>query len=473
MYKDTIKKISENEYKIPVTGKMNVPGIVFVSEMLLKNVDENCLKQLANIASLPGIVKKAIAMSDVHLGYGFPIGGVAAFDPKSGVISPGGVGYDINCGVRLLLVNLDMEEFMGKREQILSEIYRNVPSGVGEESEFKIGPEDLNNLLDNGSEWALSKGFATKDDLDRTEDYGRIDGADHSKISQRAKSRGKNQLGTVGAGNHFIEIQKVEEIFDERVSKAMGLKKGSVVVMLHTGSRGLGHQVASDYIQMMEKEYGIDGLPDRELIYAPIESELGKDYRAAMAAAANFAFVNRQLITHQIRKSFAKFFPEAKLDLLYDVAHNIAKFEQFVIDGKEVTLCVHRKGATRSFGPGRLELPEKYRGIGQPILIPGSMGTFSYVLVGTETARSVSFASTAHGAGRVLSRSYATRNLSLESVNADLKQKDILIKAGSRKGILEEAPEAYKDINEVVRVSDSLGIGKIVAKLKPLAVVKG
>ncbi len=473
MYKETLKKLSENAYELPMTGGMRVPGVVFVSEELLKNVDENCLKQLANVASLPGVVDRVMAMSDVHLGYGFPIGGVAAFDLKSGVISPGGVGYDINCGVRLLMANVSLADFMSKRDKVLNEIYRNVPSGVGEESEFRLVPEDINALLDNGVQWALSKGFATDDDIANIEDQGRIESADHSKVSQKAKSRGKNQLGTVGAGNHFIEVQEVHEIFNEEVAKEMGLKKGNVVVMLHSGSRGLGHQVASDYIQAMEKEYGTANLPDRELIFAPIESELGKDYRAAMAAAANFAFVNRQLITYQIRKSFATFFPDSRLDLLYDVAHNIAKFEQFDIDGERRTLCVHRKGATRSFGPGRKELPEKYRKTGQPILIPGSMGTFSYVLVGTEAARHVSFASTAHGAGRVLSRSYATRNLSLESVSAALKERDIMIKAGSRKGILEEAPEAYKDINEVVRTSDALGIGKIVAKLKPLAVVKG
>ena len=453
--------------------EMLVPGIIFVSEKLFANVDDRCLKQLSNIASLPGIVEKAIVMSDVHLGYGFPIGGVAAFDLQKGVISPGGVGYDINCGVRLLITNIKKEDFLAKRKKILDEIYKNVPSGVGEESEFKLNVTELDKVFNSGVQWAVEKGFATKRDIEAIEDHGCIKGADASKVSQKAKARGKNQLGTIGAGNHFIEVQEVQEIFDKETAKAMNLEKNQIVVMLHTGSRGLGHQVASDYIHLMEKEFGIENLPDRELICAPIDSKLGRDYRAAMAAAANFAFTNRQLITHQIRQSFIKFFPNAKLELLYDVAHNIAKFEPFMIHGKEATLCVHRKGATRSFGPGRTELPERYKKIGQPILIPGSMGTFSYVLVGTKRAEEISFASTAHGAGRLLSRTYAINNLSLEKVNRELEANDVMLKAGSKKGALEEAPEAYKDVNEVVRVSNELGIGRLVAKLKPLAVVKG
>lgn len=466
--------MSENTNVIEKHGKMLVPGIVFASEELFEKISQDkTLEQVKNVACLPGIVEKSIAMPDAHQGYGFPVGGVAAFDIKTGIISPGGIGYDINCGVRLLKTNLSKDEFLIKRAQVLKELDKEIPSGVGRNSDLKLSEKDLDEVLTNGSAWCLAKKYATESDLENTESSGTIKNADPKKVSQKAKARGRSQLGTIGAGNHFIEVQFVEEIKNESVAKVFGLKKDQVVVLIHTGSRGLGHQTCSDYIQKMERAYGFSHLPDRELACAPIESDLGKEYLAAMAAAANFAFANRQIITHQIRNSFKKFFEKSKIEVLYDVAHNIAKFEDFLVEGKKQTLCVHRKGATRSFGPGKKELPQNYREVGQPVLIPGSMGTASYVLVGTKEAEKISFASTAHGAGRVMSRTKAKETLTPEKVKKELESKNISIKAGSLKGMVEEAPQAYKNVDEVVRVSDELGIGKIVAKLKPLAVIKG
>jgi len=469
-----IKKKSENVYEIAKEGKMNVPGIILASDKLFDSIKKDkTLEQVKNVAMLPGIVEKSLAMPDAHQGYGFPVGGVAAFDLKNGIISPGGIGYDINCGVRLLRTGLKTKEFLKKCDSILSDLYEKIPSGVGHKGEFKLSEKELNEILDSGVEWTFEKGYATKDDLENTEDRGCIDGADYLKISSQAKNRGRGQLGTIGSGNHFLEIQFVEKIHDNKTAKVFGLYEEEIVVLIHTGSRGLGHQTASDYIKKMEKEYGFENLPDRELACAPINSKLGKDYLSAMAAAANFAFVNRQLITHQIRRVFKKFFPEGKIEIVYDVAHNIAKFEEFKIGGKKKLLCVHRKGATRSFGPGRKEIPFRYKKVGQPIFIPGSMGTFSYVLVGTNDAQNISFASTAHGAGRVLSRTFAKQNLNAENIKAELEKYGVKFRAGSDKGLIEEAPQAYKDVNEVVRVSDELGIGKMVARLRPLAVVKG
>lgn len=454
---------------------MHVPGKLFASDVLMENIkkDSKTIEQVKNVAQLRGIVGESIAMPDAHQGYGFCIGGVAAFNIENGIISPGGVGYDINCGVRLLITSLQKEEFLVKRKEVVTQIARDVPSGVGKESEFSFDDKELVQVLEKGVAWAVEKGYATKEDQQKIEDSGCIAGADASKVSPRAKARGRSQLGSLGSGNHFLEIQEVETIFDKETAKSFSLELGQIVVMIHSGSRGLGHQTASDYIMKMEKQYGFKNLPDRELICAPIQSALGREYCAAMAAAANFAFVNRQLMVYQVRKSFSKFFPKSELKTVYDIAHNIAKFEEHQVEGKTCTLCVHRKGATRSFGPGRKEIPAIYRSIGGPIFIPGSMGTFSYILVGTKKAEELSFGSTAHGAGRVLSRSYAIKNFTSEQIEKELAAQNIVIKAGSRKGIVEEAPEAYKDVNEVVRVSDELGIGKMVARLKPLAVVKG
>jgi len=469
-------KIAENVWEVKKEGKMNVRGIILASDLLMKSIEKDgkTIEQVKNVASLPGIVKESIAMPDAHLGYGFPIGGVAAFDIDKGVVSPGGVGFDINCGVRLLATNLAKEEFLKKRKEVLDEIYKDVPSGVGKKSEFVLEIKELDSVLEKGVKWALDKGYAVKEDVERIEDNGCIEGADALKVSQKAKARGRNQLGSLGSGNHFIEIQEVETIYDDKIAKTFGINKiGQIAVMVHSGSRGLGHQVCSDYVQKMEQEYGFEHLPDRELGYAQIKSKLGQEYLAAMAAAANFAFVNRQLITYQIRKSFDKFFPKSELKLVYDISHNIAKFEEHEVNGKQCSLCVHRKGATRSFGAGRKEIPLVYRKIGLPIFLPGSMGTFSYALIGTKKAEEISFGSTAHGAGRVLSRSYALKNFSTDELSKEMKNKDVMMKVGSLRGALEEAPEVYKDINEVARVSHELGIGKLVARFKPLAVVKG
>jgi tRNA-splicing ligase RtcB len=470
-----IKKIDENIYEIPKHGRMIVPGIVFASDSLIEKIKQDkTLEQVKNVAMLPGIIEKSIAMPDAHQGYGFPVGGVAAFDIETGIISPGGIGYDINCGVRLLASNLSKEEFIKKREYVLNELYKNIPSGVGHKGDFSFSEKEINEILEEGVKWLVKKGYGTKEDIENCEDSGCIKNANHEKVSQRAKARGKNQLGTIGSGNHFLEVQYIEKIFDEKTAKLFGLEKeGQIMVLIHSGSRGLGHQTASDYIKKMEKEYGWSHLPDRELACAPIKSQLGQDYIQAMSAAANFAFSNRHLIMCQVRKSFQKYFPDIKLKLVYDVAHNIAKFEEFNVEGKKMKLCVHRKGATRSFGPERVELPPLYRKTGQPIFIPGSMGTYSYVLVGTNKAKEISFASTAHGAGRVLSRTYAKKHITESELRKNLEANNIKVKAGSIKGMLEEAPEAYKDVNEVVRVSHNLGIGNLVARLKPLAVVKG
>ena len=471
--KETLVRVSDHVYELPVSGTMHVPGRIFASENLLASIEDPCIKQVANVASLPGIVGYSFAMPDIHQGYGFPIGGVAAFDSENGIISPGGVGYDINCGVRILTTKITTKEFKSKRIALLNALYKAIPSGLGESSEFKLSEKDLHDVLEKGVRWAVARGYASAEDAEKTEDRGCIEGADASKISQKARGRGRNQLGTLGSGNHFLEIQEVEAIFDRTTARAFGLQEGTVAVMIHCGSRGLGHQTASDYILAMEKEYGFERLPDRELACAPLHSKLGKDYRAAMAAAANFAFVNRQIISYHVRNVFRQFFPRESMPLLYDIAHNIAKFETHMVNGKKKELCVHRKGATRSFGPGRKEIPSRYRAQGCPIFLPGSMGTHSYVLVGTKTAELISFGSAAHGAGRVLSRSYAVKHLRMPDVKKQLAHHDVILKTGSERGALEEAPAVYKNIDEVARVSDALGLGKLVARVKPLAVVKG
>src|SRR3989344_4015648 len=417
-----IKKISDYIWEIPRTGKMLVPGKVFASDKLMgKIMKDRCLEQIQNVAQLPGIVGYSLGMPDAHFGYGFCVGGVAAFDAKDGIISPGGIGFDINCGVRLLTCSLNKKGFLKKRTQVINEIYQHVPSGAGRNGEFVLDDKKLEEVLEKGLDWAVAKGYAIKEDKECCEDNGRIKGAHAKDVSHRAKERGRSQLGTLGSGNHFLEIQYVEKIF----------------------------------------------------ACAPIRSDIGKAYLSAMAAAANFAFVNRQLITYEIRKVFGAHFPNAKLALMYDVAHNIAKFEKHIVDGKEKMVCVHRKGATRSFGPGEKDLPSRYRKTGQPIILPGSMGTFSYVLVGTKESEQLSFSSTAHGAGRALSRTYALEHIKPETVEKELRDYDVVLKAGSRKGMVEEAPAAYKDIDEVARVSHELGLGRLVARLKPLAVIKG
>ncbi|MFH0831375.1 MAG: RtcB family protein [archaeon] len=471
--KEKLRKISKFEFELPKEGSMKVPAKAFISEKLLRDVEETAVQQLANIAKLPGILKYAIAMPDVHSGYGFPIGGVAAFDMNEGIISPGGVGYDINCSVRLLKTDLTAKELMKKRTEILNELFSNVPSGVGRAGKTRQTRDVIKDVLEQGAKWAVRQGFGTADDWKKTEEEGCMKTAKASEVSARAIERGMPQLGSLGAGNHFLEIQEVSEIYDERTARMLGItEKGQVMIMVHCGSRGLGHQVASDYIKLMEDKYGFKNLPDRELINAPIMSDMGQKYYAAMSAAANFAFCNKQMITHWIREVFSKLLP-CKIGVVYDVCHNIAKIEKHRIDDKIREVCVHRKGATRSFGAGREEIPEVYRDAGQPIILPGSMGTSSYVLLGTKTAEEISFASTAHGAGRVSSRSAALREFRGEQIRDELAKKNIEIKAASWKSIAEEAPQVYKDIDEVVKVSHEAGIGKLVAKLKPIAVMKG
>lgn len=470
-----LTKLQENIWQLEKEGTMLVPAQLFASPALLNHIQEDgrTLDQLKNVAHLPGIIEKCCAMPDAHQGYGFPIGGVAAFDLATGIISPGGVGYDINCGVRLLRTGILAKDFLKVREKILAELFTAIPAGVGKATEFKLTPTELNEVLNTGVAWAVTKGYATVEDSKYIEDNGCIGGADSAMVSKKAKARGKDQLGSLGSGNHFLELQVVETIYNKTNAQKMKLEKDELVIMIHSGSRGLGHQTASDYIQKMEKKYGFKHLPDRELACAPINSPLGKEYRAAMNAAANFAFVNRQLMTYQIRNVLARYFPKNEITIVYDIAHNIAKFEEHMIDGKKQEVCVHRKGATRSFGPGRKEIPSAYRSLGCPIFLPGSMGTYSYVLLGTKEAEHLSFGSTAHGAGRVLSRSVAIATITPETITAQLKKHNILLKASSQKGMVEEAPQAYKDINEVARVSDVLKLGTLVARLKPLAVLKG
>ena len=469
-----LKKISDNEWEISKEGKMQVPAKIFASENLMVKIKEdNTLNQIKNVSMLPGILKYAIAVADAHEGYGFPIWGIAAFDLDKGIISPGGVGYDINCSVRLLKTNLTKEGVLKNQKKVADSLFRKIPSGVGRGSKFQITRKEINKLLEQGAKYVVDKGYGFEEDYLNMEEEGCIKGADASKVSERAIKRGIGQLGTLGAGNHFLEVQFIDEIYDEKIAKLFGLEKGHITIMLHCGLRGLGHQVASDYIKKMEDEYGFKNLPDRELINAPIKSQLGKDYFSAMACAANFAFANKQIITHWIRVELKYIFPEIKIDVVYDVCHNIAKFEEHFVDGKKKVVCVHRKGATRSFGPGRKEIPEKYRTVGQPVIIPGSMGTASYLLVGTKKAEEITFGSTVHGAGRVSSRSMAMKNIRGEEVKERLRKKGIEVKSGSWKALASEAPEVYKDIDEVIRVVDEIGLNKKIARLKPIAVIKG
>ncbi len=470
------EKVNEFTWKIPKSGAMKVPAIIYASEKLMEKIrQDKTLEQAANVAKLPGIIKHSLTMPDAHQGYGFPIGGVAAFDMEKGVISPGGVGYDINCGVKLLRTDFDADEIIKKRKEILDAIFKEVPSGVGKKGITKLSRNELAEVTEKGAKWAVENGYGTKHDLERIEEYGALPGASFNAVSNRAVARGLPQLGTLGAGNHFLEMQKVDEIYDEETARIFGIThKNQVTVMIHCGSRGLGHQVASDYIQEMENKYGYKDLPDRELINAPINSELGKRYYQAMAASVNFAFANRQMIAHWTRECFKKVMGTSDgMNLVYEVAHNIAKFEKHEIDGKTLNVCIHRKGATRSFGPGREEIPEVYRNVGQPVIIPGSMGTASYVLVGTKTAEEISFGSTAHGAGRVMSRNEALRRFRGEQIKKELEKLNIVVRSASWSGIAEEAPQVYKDIDEVVRVSHQAGIGKLVARVVPLAVMKG
>jgi len=470
-----IKKINEFTWKIEKTGKMNVPAVIYASEKLMAGIKQDItLEQVRNVSFLPGIINASYALPDAHQGYGFSIGGVAAFSMKDGIISPGGVGYDINCGVRLLRTDFSVDKTEKVKKQLLNQLFRDIPAGLGGKSQLRLTREELAEVLAKGSGWALEKGMATKDDLEKTEENGKMKQADPCIVSDRAYSRGLPQLDTLGSGNHFLEIQKVDKIYDEKLAKAMGISKENITIMIHCGSRGLGHQVASDYITKMENKFGWADLPDRELINAPINSDLGQEYLKAMCSAVNYAFCNRQIIMHHVREAFKKIMGENEnMNLVYDVAHNIAKMEKHEVDGKMQEVCIHRKGATRSFGPGREEIPKAYRKIGQPVIIPGSMGTASYLMIGTKEAEQLCFGSTAHGAGRVASRHAALREFRGEQIRQELEKKGIEVKSTSWKGLVEEAPQVYKDIDEVVRVSHELGLARKVARLVPIAVMKG
>jgi tRNA-splicing ligase RtcB (3'-phosphate/5'-hydroxy nucleic acid ligase) len=465
------KKVRAGVWEFKEPG-MRVPARIIASDRLFPTIEEGVFKQIGNVAKLPGIIEPALVMPDGHYGYGFPIGGVAAFSMDEGVISPGGVGYDINCGVRLMASDLTADEVAPKLPAIADSLFEEVPSGLGSESRLKYGNKELEEVCVAGAKWAVEKGFGAKADLAHIEEDGAIAGADPAKISDKAKKRGRPQLGTLGSGNHFLEVSKVAEIFDKDVAAKFGLTSvGQVTVMVHCGSRGLGYQVADDYIAIMleaSRKYGIQ-LPDRELACAPLTSREAQDYVAAMYCAVNYAFANRQFITHWVRDVFGKQFPGSKLDLVYDVCHNIAKFEEH--GGREV--CVHRKGATRAFAAGRKEIPADYRDVGQPVLVPGDMGTASYVLIGTETAMKESFGSVCHGAGRTQSRSKAKHGVRGEDVKKRLEAKGEVIRAASYEVLAEEQPEAYKDVDEVVGSVAEAGLGRLVAKLVPMGVIKG
>ncbi|MCX6006637.1 MAG: RtcB family protein [Chloroflexi bacterium] len=482
-WKGILEKIDDYRWIIPKGHKpgMKVDGLIFATEDMLGDiVEEQAIEQVSNVAFLPGVVKYSMAMPDIHSGYGFPIGGVAAMDVRTGVVSPGGVGFDINCGVRMLRSNLMEDEVKPRIKQLADSLYKNIPSGLGSEGRIRIKGGEIDEVLVHGSRWAVSRGFGRIEDLETTEDHGEMAGAKPDNVSKRAKERGQPQVGTLGSGNHFLEVAVVDRIEDAVAAGVMGIDRiGQVVLMVHCGSRGLGHQVADDYIQEMisaASKYRIQ-LPDRQLACAPVESNEGQAYLSAMRCAANYAWANRQCISHWVRQSFCdvlgKSEKDAGLELVYDVAHNIAKIEEHMVDGKKVKLCVHRKGATRALPAGHPDVPAKYAGIGQPVFIPGDMGRYSYILVGTQEAMEKSFGSTCHGAGRMKSRAAAKRQIDYREFMKELELKGITVRAGNLRDLAEEASGAYKDVATVVNASAGAGISRIVARTRPLIVIKG
>jgi tRNA-splicing ligase RtcB len=459
---------------------MRVPVRIFAdAELFDAAFRDRTVEQLINTATLPGIVKYAMALPDMHQGYGFPIGGVAGIDADSGVISPGGVGYDINCGVRLLASHLDQEEIEPFREDLMTALFQSCPSGLGGDGRVRVNKRQLDQLLSEGSSWALKQGLARREDVEHTEERGSLPGADPSKVSNRAKERGLTQVGSLGSGNHFLEIDVVQEVYDPETAETFGLREGQIVVQIHCGSRGFGHQVCDDYVKSLQsavKKYGIT-LPSRQLVCAPITSPEGKAYYGAMACAVNYAFVNRQVLAMGVREAFERVLAGKVRDFnlyqVYDVAHNIAKFEEHALNGGKRKLCVHRKGATRCFPPGHEGVPAAYRDVGQPVLVPGSMGTASYVLVGQQKAMELTFGSTCHGAGRTMSRTQARKKVWGQDLRDKLEEGGIVVRASSMKGLAEEAPQAYKDVSRVVETVHGLGIAHKVVRLEPLGVVKG
>jgi len=480
--KRALTRVDECTWEIPADHRsdMRVPVRIFADDRVLEDaLRDASLEQAINVATLPGLVRHVVVMPDVHQGYGFPIGGVAASDARNGVVSPGGIGYDINCGVRLLAAHVTHDEIRDHVDALATALDTHCPSGVGSRSQIALDAAELEAVLTGGARWALSRDFARREDLERTEEYGRIAGADPAIPSRRALERGRPQLGTLGAGNHFIEVDVVGAIADAEAAAALGLFENQIVVQIHCGSRGLGHQICTDFVSRLqdaERKYGIR-LPDRELVCAPLDSSDGRDYLAAMACAANFAFANRQVLAHGVRQAFAQALGghvrDVDLHQIYDIAHNMGKMEDHVLDGRRVRVCVHRKGATRAFGPGSEVLPADLRAIGQPVLVPGSMGTASWVLTGTARAMEQSFGSTCHGAGRLMSRAAAKRQIRGETLLDELRRRGIVVRAGSLAGLAEEAPRAYKDVDRVVGVVVRAGIARKVARLEPVAVVKG
>ena len=500
----SLKKIDDWRWLIPKHSGMRTDGLIFASEKMVPHIcGDKAHSQVENVAYLPGIVGKSLAMPDIHWGYGFPIGGVAAFDMDKGVISPGGIGYDINCGVRLLRTNLRRKDVSGRIKEIVQELFRAVPSGVGSTGKISLSSEEVKDVLKDGAVWAVKKGFGRQADLKHTEENGRLDGAVPESVGQKAIRRGHEQLGTLGAGNHFLEIQFVEEIYDAHTAAVFGLASDFITIMIHTGSRGLGYQVCDDSIRVLQsavQKYSIS-LPDRQLVCAPVGSPEGRTYFSAMASAANYAWANRQIITHWVREVLVRVMSKTEADMglevVYDVAHNIGKFEEHMvggtcredngrryshnigkieehsIGGKKQKLMVHRKGATRAFPSGHPDIPQDYRSVGQPVLVPGTMGTSSYVLVGMPNAMDETWGSTCHGAGRLMSRTQSLRNIRGEELARQLEQGGIFVKSDSWKTLAEEAPNAYKDVNQVVEVCHRAGISKKVAKLKPLGLIKG
>ncbi|MBT9131722.1 RtcB family protein [candidate division NPL-UPA2 bacterium Unc8] len=479
--KKSLEKIDDYRWRIPesLAPGMRVPGLVYANEKLLQAMEEEPLKQVVNVAHLPGIVNYSLAMPDIHWGYGFAIGGVAAVDIEDGVISPGGIGYDINCGVRMLRTNLREKDIKDKMRLLIETLFSRIPSGVGSRGKLKLNRREGAEVLHKGAQWMVERGYGTAEDIEFTEEKGRLAGADSTKVSQRAMERGAKQQGTLGSGNHFLEVQIVEEIYEPEIARVFGIEKGAITVMIHSGSRGLGYQVCDDYLRIIGgavHKYGIE-LPDRQLACVPINSPEGKDYFAAMAAAANYAWANRQYLLHLTREIFANVFDatpgELGMGLIYDVAHNIGKFEEHTVGGTKKKLFIHRKGATRAFPPGHPELPVRYKACGQPVIIPGDMGRASYLLVGTEVAMTETFGSTCHGAGRVMSRTRAIKAAKGRAIHQEMEKKGVVVRTEGRNTLAEELPEAYKDINDVIDVVHQAGISRRVAKMKPLGVIKG
>jgi tRNA-splicing ligase RtcB len=475
-----LRRIDEYRWEVTQEGAMRVPGIIYSSSRLMKAMgNDESPKQVANVAQLPGIVKYSLAMPDMHWGYGFPIGGVAAFDVNGGIVSPGGVGYDINCGCRLMMTNLRQEEVRPHLARVVNTLFQHVPTGVGSKGSLKLSRSEEKRVLVEGVRWAVKNGYGSQGDLESMEDGGCLEGADPEEVSERALERGKDQVGTLGSGNHFLEVEVVEKIFDKDAASTLGIEEGQVAVMIHSGSRGFGHQVCDDYLAKLVKHIDKLGikLPDRQLACAYIQSPEGRQYLAAMACAANYAWANRQMLMHWTGEALEQALglsPRALgMRLVYDVCHNIAKIEEHIVDGKKMSLCVHRKGATRAFPAGHPALPAKYRKTGQPVLIPGDMGTGSYVLVGTQKAMEETFGSTCHGAGRVMSRAAAMKASRGRSISREMEDRGVLVMAAAKGTLAEEMPEAYKDIDEVVNVVHGAGLSKKVAKLRAIGCIKG